>query len=141
MVVGRICNRNVNWNPNTASYGSVIHAKFPPFPIVCCFNRLTLGSTNAFAALTPWPESRAFNEFGTIRLIRASSVPKKLQGTVFTGFPTSKGIPLKERFHLYVVQMQLVPQNSAAIPDSAFMRTVAPCRFSPGEACGPFRVN
>ena len=34
MVVSRICNRNVNWNPNTAGDGSVIHAKFPLFTIV-----------------------------------------------------------------------------------------------------------
>jgi hypothetical protein len=31
--------------PNRASDGRAIHAKFPPFPIVCCFSRLTLGST------------------------------------------------------------------------------------------------
>ena len=46
MVVSRICNRNVNWNPNTAGDGSVIHAKFPLFTIVL-FQSFNVGSTFA----------------------------------------------------------------------------------------------
>jgi len=73
---------------------------------------------NAFDVLTPWPESTSLNEFGTIGLSRP---PKKLKGAVFTGFFHPKGPPLNKGSTYNVVQMQLVPQKSAAMPDSAFM--------------------
>jgi hypothetical protein len=80
--------------------GSVIPAKFLPFQIVCCFNRLTLGNTNhKFDALTPSPESTAFDEFGTIWLIQPQAFQKNFKLLYLQGFPP-QGIPLKRRFHL-----------------------------------------
>ena len=67
--------------PNRASDGRAIHAKFPPFPIVCWSTK----TPSMFS--TPWPESTSFNEFGTIGLGRPQ---KNLKVPYLQGFPPQR---------------------------------------------------